>query len=308
MLERGPELSVLIVNYNSTRLLRRCLASLAASTIADRLEVIVIDNGSKDFDQRTMRAEFPWVSIMPQVVNTTWTGGNNIAFAASTAPLILLLNPDTEVEAEALENAISHLRSDDRLAGAGAYLIGADGGLQRYYRRLPDIRDVPTIFFERLFRRTSRGRRYLMLDEPFDLPAVVPQPPGAFLMFRRSDVQRHLLDPAYCNFVSDVALCRHLGGKGRLMVFPDVRVLHSRAGAGVGTSEPVVRARLYRDLAWGVRHYFAEAPITSRALIGLLIVAYVTTRFARLAIARPRTIGVIVWEMAPAAIGRRPIY
>src|SRR5687767_6046590 len=84
-----PLLSVLIVNFNSTRLLEQCLAALETSTIADRLEVVVVDNASADFELEPMASAHPSVTFLPQGRNTTYTGGNNLAFERSTADLVL---------------------------------------------------------------------------------------------------------------------------------------------------------------------------------------------------------------------------
>ena len=184
-----PAISVLIVNYNSSALLRDALDALARSTISDRLEVIVVDNASADFDLMAMTNAYPDVSFISEPTNTTYTGGNNRAFEQATAELILMLNPDTRVEPEALERAVMHMDAEPHLAALSAYLIGPDGELQRYYRRLPRLRDVPVMLFEPIFARTARGRRFLMLDESFDQPTPVEDPPGAFILCRRSALE-----------------------------------------------------------------------------------------------------------------------
>ncbi len=282
--------SVLIVNFNSTPLLRRCLAALEASSVADTLEIVVVDNASADFDGDALALEHPAVDFRPQARNTTWTGGNNIAFTASSGDFILLLNPDTAVEEQAIEHALGHLNSNGELVAVGAYLVGPDGELQRYYRRLPRVTDLPTILFEPIFRGTRRGRRYLMADESFAVPTRVPQPPGAFLLVRRDALAGWLLDPRYLNFVSDVDLCRRLGGP--ITVSPDVRCQHIRAGAGVGTSNPRERMRLYHDLAWGFSIYFEREPALARAFVRTWLTAYLLTRLAAMAARAPRSTGI----------------
>ncbi len=73
----------------------------------------------------------------PRINNTTFTGGNNIAFGEARGRFLLLLNPDTRVEPEALERAIEHLDTEPGLVALGAYLVDEHGDLRPYYHRLP---------------------------------------------------------------------------------------------------------------------------------------------------------------------------
>jgi GT2 family glycosyltransferase len=304
-----PVLSILIVNFNSTSLLYECLAALEASTIADQLEVIVVDNASADFDLVPISTAHPSVTFLPQDRNTTYTAGNNIAFARSTAELILMLNPDTRVEPQALERAVAHMQQEPDLAGLSAYLIGADGQLQRYYRRLPGFGDLPVILFEPIFRSTRRGRRYLMLDESFEGVTLVSDPPGAFILSRRTALHGQLLDPGYFNFVSDLELCERLGLEGRVVVFDDVRCHHLRAGAGVGTKDPAARLRLCHDYTWGIRRFFGpRLGWLRRTALNTLLFLYWVTRAGRMTLRRPRLGGRALATASSALAGRPPRY
>lgn len=304
-----PVLSILIVNFNSTNVLRDCLDAIAGSTIADRLETIVVDNASADFDVEVLKSRYPWVTWLPQATNTTYTGGNNIAFEHSSADLILMLNPDTRVEPEALERAVAHMNASPDLAGLGAYLIGPNGQLQRYYRRLPKLPDLPVMLFEPIFRGTRRGRRFLMLDEPFDHPTPVENPPGAFTLLRRSAVGVQLLDPGYFNFVSDLELCERLKRSGRVVVFEDVRCHHLRAGAGVGTRDPRLRLLLYQDLTWGLRRYFGQRSAgPGRLLLTALLTAYWLARLGRLVVTRISLVPSAVARASASLSGQAPRY
>jgi GT2 family glycosyltransferase len=308
-MSEGPLISVLIVNYNSTALLCDCLEALRASSLAERLETIVVDNGSRDFDAGTMAKRFPEVHWRPQPRNLGFTAGTNLAYEWSTAPHILLLNPDTRVERAALERAVAHLDARDDLSALGAYLIGPDGLLQRYYRRLPSLRDLPVILFERILRDTSRGRRYLMLDEDFEGETPVPQPPGAFLLLRRSAVGAVLLDPGYFNFVSDLELCDRLNRAGHVAVISDVRCHHQRAGAGVGTRDVRQRLRLYHDFTWGIRRYFApRCNVIQRVAMEAMLVAYWVTRIGMVARRTPSAVLRAPRVAAAALSGTPPRY
>jgi GT2 family glycosyltransferase len=201
------------------------------------------------------------------------------------------------------------MSEEQDVAGLSAYLIGPDGNLQRYYRRLPTFADLPVMLFEPIFRNTTRGRRYLMLAESFSGATPVQDPPGAFILARRSALGGYLLDPGYFNFVSDLELCERLGRAGRVVVFDDVRCHHLRAGAGVGTTDPVARLRLYHDYTWGLRRYFyPRLNLAGRAALHAMLVAYSMTRTARMAVRHPRQTLRAITRVAEAFAGRPPRY
>ena len=180
-----------------------------------------------------------------------------------------MLNPDTRVEPDAMERAVGHLDADPAWSAVTAWLIGEAGQLQRYYRRLPRLRDVPVALIPRLLDWTPMARRYRMADVAFDAPTPVEQPPGAFILIRRSACPEPLLDPGYLNFFSDVELCRTLADRGLIRMEPDVRCFHVRGGAGLVTHDPAERARLHQDLVCGVRRYFRAEGSRSRMGRGL---------------------------------------
>lgn len=304
-----PDVSVLIVNYQSTMLLKACLDALLASTAADRLEVIVVDNASMDFDTTAMRRAYPTVQFLPQDRNTTFTAGTNIGYGRASGRNVLLLNPDTRIAPDAIERALGHLGSDRDVVAVGAYLVEESGELQRYYRRLPSVLDVPVILFEVVFRLTSRGRRYLMADQSFAGSTMVEQPPGAFLLVRGEACPSPLLEPVYFNFFSDVRLCEILLAMGEIRVYDDVRCVHLRGGAGARTTDFRSKLRLHQDITWGLRRYFgARLGIAGRAYLEFWILLFWASRVTREFVRRPASIASSMRAAALALRGRPPSY
>jgi GT2 family glycosyltransferase len=303
-----PDLSIIVVNYESTELLRSCLASIRASSVFERTETIVVDNASAGFNPEAMAAAYPWVVWLPQAANLTFTGGCNAGFECSSGTFVLLLNPDTELEREALANALARFEAATPPAALGAFLLDEDGLLQRYYRRLPRSLDVPYLLLGRLVAGLPGGRRYVMTDEPFDGVTAVDQPPGAFLLFPRSLVDAPLLDPAYRNYMSDVDLCRRLRQRGPILVTPDVRVRHVRGGAGVRTDDPAAQLRLRHDLTWGVRHYFADASRPGRLYLEAWLRIFWLLRLVEIGLRRPSWLGRAFGAAGRALRGEVPAY
>jgi len=301
----GVSVSILIVNYRSTDLLRRCLSSIQGSSVFGQTETIVVDNASPHFDADELRDMYPWAAVLPQSTNLTFTAGNNLAFTHANGDHILLLNPDTELEPGTLEAALGHLRDQPELAAVGGYLLNEDGSLQRYYRRLPTIGDVPVMLLGRLMSHTPRGRRYHMLDASLSGATAVEQPPGAFLLVPRRRVAGTLLHPEFFNYGSDVELCAQLGRQGPIMVFDDVRLKHRRGAAGVVASDFAERLRLWHDLTWAMRHLFETTSRPGRLYLEWWLWIFWLLRIAQTVVRGPLTLRLGI-STARRALGRVP--
>src|SRR5690349_20640447 len=103
-----PDLSVVIVSYNTAGLLRQCLDTLqSAAAVADlATEVIVVDNGSTDDSVAMLRACHPEVALIECATNWGFAGANNLGLARAQAPAVLLLNSDAFVTAAALARCL----------------------------------------------------------------------------------------------------------------------------------------------------------------------------------------------------------
>lgn len=131
-----PDVSVVIVNYNTRDLLRNCLQSLRTSRDIS-LETIVVDNASSDGSATMVADEFPDVMLLAQSINTWYCSGNNIGIKASTADYVLLLNPDTVVAENTLHLMHRFLHENPTYAGVTARLHYPDGNVQRTCSRIP---------------------------------------------------------------------------------------------------------------------------------------------------------------------------
>ena len=281
---------------------------MAASTIAARLQVIVVDNATPGFEPGSVQREDLDVTVLPQASNTTFTGGNNVGAREARGRFLLLLNPDTRVESEALERAVRCLDADPALVALGAWFVDEHGAFRPYYRRLPRLRDVPVVLIPRLLDWTPWARGYRMTDETFESSTVVEQPAGAFLLLRRADCPEPLLEPGYLNFFSDVELCRVLGEVGQIRVEPDVRCFHARGGAGLITYEAETRARLHQDLVWGVRRYFRRVGLVGRTWIELWVLSFWLIRLLQSMTAGRRYMRATRTAMMASLRGRPPHY
>ena len=129
------KLSVVIVSWNTKKILAECLDSLLLplgrlNREAVQMEVIVVDNGSSDGTLPLIRAQYDWVTLIDTGENLGFPGGNNRGFAACQGEYILLLNPDTVVHGTALERLIRFLDENPTAGAVGSRLLNRDGSLQ----------------------------------------------------------------------------------------------------------------------------------------------------------------------------------
>ncbi len=111
-MKKTIDLSIIIVNYNTSELLAACLQSLkSASTKGFTSEIIVVDNGSRDDSRDIVSKNFPDIIFLPQTENLGFAAANNIGIKKSKGSYILLLNSDTEVQPNALSVMINFLKN-----------------------------------------------------------------------------------------------------------------------------------------------------------------------------------------------------
>ena len=123
------DLSVIIVNYNTSDFLVRCLTSVSCQS--DRnIEVIVVDNASQDASQDMIRKAFPWVKLIENDRNLGFARANNQALKICRGPYVYFLNPDTEVGHGAFGAMIDFMESHPEVALAGTKVLNPDGSLQ----------------------------------------------------------------------------------------------------------------------------------------------------------------------------------
>ncbi len=120
-------MAVAIVNWNTKDLLRSCLQSVSAAAPG---EVVVVDNGSSDGSVDMVRRDFPGVRVEVLPSNPGYGAASNIAFTVCSAPYVLVLNSDTELQPGALPALTRYLDDHPQVGVVGPRLVNADGTLQ----------------------------------------------------------------------------------------------------------------------------------------------------------------------------------
>ena len=228
---RPPDISILIVSWNTRELTRTCLDTIPSSVAGGTsVETIVVDNGSADGSLEMLRGR-PGIELVENDGNLGYAAAVNQAYVRSSGRLVLLLNSDVELPPGSVDVLVRFLDARPDVSGVGPLYLNPDGSFQQHHYRLPTL---PALIasssapFRRLPPLARSFRRYRMLDVDFTAPRYVEQPSASCLLLRRSVLpDDHVLDEEFPIYFNDVELAHRLRQQGRsLWMTPEAQVVH----------------------------------------------------------------------------------
>lgn len=238
-----PDLSIVIVSFNTRQLLKECLdsiyAGLAESDLAS--EVIVVDNASRDGSAAMVREHFPQVKLIANEENRGFAAANNQALRAlgygtggtphpPSSEYVMLLNPDTIVGGSALTTLVRFMDENPRAGACGARLLHSDGRFQHSAFAFPTLFQIFLDFFPINYRLTDSclngryPRRFYQAGAPFP----IDHPLGAALIVRREAIeQAGLLDERFFIYCEEIDWCLRIKAAGwGIWCVPEAKVVH----------------------------------------------------------------------------------
>lgn len=262
------DLSIIIISWNVSALLKKCLQSLERAHLTlvgpdtvtigkgPTTEVIVIDSASHDDSVMMIQQRFPWVHCYPQLQNIGFVRGNNLGLRYATGENIMLLNPDTEVFPDTLPRLLNVLRSADTIGVVGPHTLNTDGSHQPSRRRFPTIATgiFESTWFEHLAPRAVL-QRYRVEDQPDEGVYPVDWVQGHALL-ARSAVWQQIggLDERYVMFSEELDWCKRAKLAGwHVYYVGDARLIHHG-----GQSTAQVKARSHVHFQHSKLRYFRK--------------------------------------------------
>jgi len=226
------DLSIIIVNYNSSKDLLQCLDSIRQTVKKIKYEVIIIDNNSIDQESlATAIGNYPMATLLACKKNHGFAAANNIGIRKATGSLLLLLNPDTLVLDNAIEKMYHFLSSRIDVAVVGPSVIKENGSLEPYCaRRSPGI--WTEVFYHtglaRLFPKSKIFGRYLMTYWDHTTQKEIELLTGSCMMVKKQSAKKvGYLNERFFLYGDDVEWCYRFRKAGYKIYFnPSARIVH----------------------------------------------------------------------------------
>ncbi|PUZ23906.1 hypothetical protein GA0116948_10816 [Chitinophaga costaii] len=224
------QLSIIIVNYKSAALIVDCIRSIQRETSVVAYEIIVVDNLSGDASENVIRAAYPAVQWIQMGYNAGFARANNAGIRVATGDYILLLNPDTLILQQALDQCVARFALREFVA-CGVQLLNEDGTPQisgNYFMKGGLNHLLPLPYWGGLIRTLGYA---LKTKVPNVLQAGSVQEVdwinGAYLMVRTDILpQTGLLDEDFFLYAEETEWCSRLRKAGKLAIFGDLFVTH----------------------------------------------------------------------------------
>ncbi len=227
-----PVLSIIIVSYNTKKLLSDCLNSIYKYKNEVSLEVIVSDNDSSDGSFEMVKKDFPWVKAIAGE-NSGFSKGNNRAKSLVKGEMVLFLNPDTVVTKKVFEKTTKYLRDHQDVGALSCKLILPSGELDKDARRRFT---TPWIGFLKLFLGNSK--KYWYEDVDPNIIQEVEAIEGAFFLTWKKILDKvGWFSEEYFFNGEDLDLCWKIKKEGwKIIYYPEVFIYHVK-GASIGKSK-----------------------------------------------------------------------
>lgn len=214
------KLSIIIVNWNTGKLLHDCLASIRATCSDMEYEILIVDNDSSDGSREMIKEYFPEVHLINSGSNMGFARANNLAIPLAIAPYILFLNPDTIVLNDALSKMSNFLSKNPDIGAISCKIIDETGRIAE----LPIQTEGTPVkrFLLQLFSsHSSFGliKKIFSSHNPYE-SGYVRYLYGPCLMIRKKVLEEvGYFDERFFMYAEDIELCHRISQKGWLAYY-----------------------------------------------------------------------------------------
>ena len=231
-------LSIIIINYKSLDLIRDCLRSIYTSKPSISFEIIIVNNDDSSGMGNPMLSEFPAIRWIDMHYNAGFARANNEGIRQSGAEIVLILNPDTIIPVNALDDTYRQFSASDYVA-CGVQLLNEDSSPQisgNYF--VPGgLNYLLPLPYTGKFMKALGNLFSVKVPHVADSDSLIEVDwiNGAFLMVKQSAIRgAGLMDEDFFLYAEEAEWCARLKKVGKLCIFGNIKVFHLQ---GISSNE-----------------------------------------------------------------------
>ncbi|MFN8342748.1 MAG: glycosyltransferase family 2 protein [Cyclobacteriaceae bacterium] len=263
-----PEVSVIVINYNTWRLTCACIESVRQRAVGVSTEIILVDNASTERPATDFLGLFPDITLIASPTNVGFSAGNNLGIAKARGRYILLLNSDAELINDAVTVCRDFLVQHPDVAAVSGLLQYPNGIVQHCCQRFPSIgaRLYELLRLQKFLPGSMTDR--VLLGSFFDHRRIIfpDWVWGTCFMFPVSVLEIFddgKLPQDFFMYGEDMEWCMEFRRRGyRIGYQPEAQVLHH-----LGQSKAPRNSMMEANMSTFMRRYYAG---WQRSLISLL--------------------------------------
>ena len=268
--EKEIDVSIVIVNYNVKDFLHQCLTSIEKAKHNLSLEVFVVDNdstdGSMDFLEPLFRnSDTIKYFFIRSKENLGFAKANNIAIKQAKGKYLLILNPDTILAEDTLNEMINYMEQNPEVGISGCKVLNADGSFQLQCRRgfpTPWTSFCKLFGLQKIFPNSKLFAKYNQTFRPVDETYYIDAVIGAFMFCDTKLIQEiGGFDETYFMYGEDLDLCRQVQLKGRFVAyFHKTTIIHFKGESTRRSSINEIK-HSYQAMEKFASKYFANSKL-----------------------------------------------
>jgi len=250
-----PVLSIVIVTWNGKRYALECLESLHACPTEVPIEIIVVDNASRDGTPEAIRTRFPDVNVVQNQANHGFAKANNMGVALSRGKYVCLINSDVVVSPGCLDRMLALMQTNPDIGILGPKMLCPDGSVGLSVMRLPTVWNTlcSAVALNSIFPNSRLFAGFSVKSDAIRTVKDVQVVTGWFWMVSRTALmQVGGLDERFFMYGEDIDWCRRFREAGWRVVFcGGAEALHYGGASSADTP-----ARFYVEMRRANLQYF----------------------------------------------------
>ena len=229
------DLSIIIINYKSAKLVLDCIESIYQQTKQYSFEIILVDNDSNDDCKEKVLSKFPDTRWVQTGYNAGFARANNIGIRIANGEYVLILNADTIITDGAIDKSITLLKLESDAVGCGVQLLNTDGSNQisgAHFVKGGLNTLLPLPYLGKLIRYLGyRFKSTIPSVQTIENKIEVDWIVGAYIIVKKQTLEfSGLMDEDFFMYAEEIEWCGRLRKQGKLYLFAEPKVIHIGGG------------------------------------------------------------------------------